>query len=94
MDYIDYEPSSIANPSRFPSVSASSASPKTLYQAHTYITYVNIGSGWTPLCQTVSNSFYAVLDPVTKANVMSALLSSTSVAPKLAIAALNVLGRH
>ena len=94
MDYIDYQPPSVANPATFPAVSASSAGPKTLYQAHTGVTYVNVGGGWTPLCQAASGSFYAVLDAATKQNVLTNLASSASVAPAISAKAANVVAGH
>ena len=94
MDYIDYRPPSIATASSFPAVSASSSSPKTLYQAHTYITYVNIGSGWVPLSQGSSGSVYAVLDPATKQNVLSNLANTVSTGSQANVVSSNVLGHH
>ena len=74
MDFIDFTP--LANPSGFPSVSASTANPKTLHHAHHDITYVNTGGGWTPLCQASSGSVYSgytALDSATKSNVLANL---------------------
>ena len=94
MDYIDYSPPSTVSVSKFPSVVASPSSPKTLYQAHTYITYVNIGSGWTPLCQTTTNSYYAALDATTKAAVIESLTVPSVVAPKVGKSSADVVGKH
>ena len=67
----------------FPSVSASTSSPKTLYHAPMDLVYVNTGSGWQPMVQPGSNSVYSAytsLDSTSKANVQASV-SNTSSAP-------------
>lgn len=81
MDFIDFTP--LANPSRFPSVSASPASPKTLHHVHQDITYANIGAGWVPVCQESSGSVYSgytSLPAATKTNVVANLTATAPTA--------------
>jgi hypothetical protein len=76
MDYINYTPVN-TDPAKFEApVGATSATPKTLYHAHTDITYVSTGGPWTPLCQASSGSVYSgytSLSPAAKATVVNNL---------------------
>jgi len=76
----------ITNPSKFPSVSASTSAPKTLYHAEMDLVYVNTGSGWQAMAQPGSSSVYSgytSLDSTTKTNVLASV-SNTSFAPHAA----------
>jgi hypothetical protein len=91
MDFIDYTP--LANPSSFPSVSASPSNPKTLHHVHQDITYVNTGSGWSPLCQASSGSVYPAYTaaaPSTQSAILASVVN-TAVAPSAAHAAIAKL---
>ncbi|HKV94221.1 MAG TPA: hypothetical protein VJW20_16860 [Candidatus Angelobacter sp.] len=83
MDFIIYADKTHAG---FPSVSASTSSPKTAYHPGTDIMYVNTGSGWLPAVQPGSNSVYTAyttLDSTTKSNIITSV-QNTSSAPHAA----------
>ncbi len=86
MDYINYSPVN-TSPSKFEApVGATPTAPKTLYHAHTDITYVSTGGAWTPMSQESSGSVYSgytALSAVAKTAVVTALSApTTSLAPK------------
>ena len=83
MDFLNY---SAKTSGGFPTVSASTSSPKTLYHAAEDVVYVNTGSGWQPIAQPGSNSVYSAytsLDAATKTNVLASV-ADTSTAPHFA----------
>jgi len=82
MDFINYAAKTYGS-SGFPTVSASTSSPKTLYHAPMDLIYVNTGSGWQPMVQPGSASVYSAyttLDSATKTNVLASV-SDVSSAP-------------
>jgi len=81
MDYIDYSEKT-SGPPQF-SVTASPASPKTLYHVHTDLIYINVGSGWVPMAQYSSNSVYSGFTALPASTQTSVLnnLSTTSATP-------------
>jgi hypothetical protein len=75
MDFIDYSAKSVCKTPTL-SVTASTSSPKTLYQVHTDLIFINVGSGWVPMAQEGSNSVYSgytSLSASTQANVATNL---------------------
>ena len=83
MDFLNYSSKTSAG---FPTVSASIASPKTLYHAAEDVVYVNTGSGWQPMAQPGSNSVYTAyttLDAATKTSVLASV-ADVSAAPHTA----------
>jgi hypothetical protein len=77
MDYIDYSPPASQ---QFPTVSASAASPKTLYASHTGVVYVNTGSGWQPGVQPSSNSVYTAVSTASAATKAAVITSISNTA--------------
>jgi hypothetical protein len=75
MDFIDYSAKSVCKTPTL-SVTASTSSPKTLYQVHTDLIFINVGSGWVPMAQPSSSSVYSgytTLPASTQANVVTSL---------------------
>jgi hypothetical protein len=75
MDFIDYSAKSLCKTPTL-SVTASTSSPKTLYQVHTGLIFINVGSGWVPMAQPGTNSVYSgytSLAASTQANVITNL---------------------
>jgi hypothetical protein len=85
MDFILYS-DKLTSPSKFPSVTASTSAPKTLYHAAHDLVYVNTGSGWQPMLQPNTASVYSAYSSAaasTQANILSSV-ANTSSAPHAA----------
>lgn len=84
MDFLDYSDKTFGT--HFPTVTASPSSPKTLYHAHSEITYVNTGSGWQAAVQHTTGSVYSAFSSASSSTQAAIVTSmqNTSSAPHAA----------
>ena len=96
MDYVNYSPLNTSPASFAPPTGASTSTPKTLFHAHTGVTYVTTGGAWSPACQDSSGSVYSgysTLPASTQAAVVANLTTAPVSLPAKSVSVATVLVR-